>query len=264
MFGEGIAHTDLSWFFNGRDVSLAMTGTDDRITILNATDGHQQIEQFVFGNETLSLSELVANKVGTGTTGADYLTWTQSAVILDGLAGDDTITTGDYADTIYAGDGNDRLYAGAGDDALNGGTGNDTLYAGAGDDVLNGGDGNDNLYGESGNDTLVGGTGNDGLYGGAGDDTYRFDLGDGQDVIHDLNQASYFAPIYDGGIDTLVFGEGITRSNLNWGFDGVDLTFTIVGTSDRLTIKNMVNPETRVENILVGSETLGLNEVMSL
>ncbi|MBE9080511.1 hypothetical protein IQ241_25055, partial [Romeria aff. gracilis LEGE 07310] len=73
---------------------------------------------------------------------------------------------------------------------LVGSTGADRLYGFSGNDILNAG---------LGNDILVGGTGNDTLYGGAGNDTYRFERGDGQDVIHDLYQNSSYGYIYDGG-----------------------------------------------------------------
>ncbi|MBE9079316.1 hypothetical protein IQ241_18780 [Romeria aff. gracilis LEGE 07310] len=246
VFGEGITRADLSWSFDGSDMSFAVTGTDDQVTIRNITDSRQQVERFVIGAETLSLYELVASWVGSGSAGADSLTWNQSAIILDGLAGDDTITTGSYADTLYGGTGNDILRANGGNDILDGGAGNDILNAGMGNDIL------------------VGGTGNDSLYGGAGNDTYRFERGDGQDVIHDLYQNSSYGYIYDGGTDTLVFGEGIARADLSWSFDGVDLTFTVIGTSDRVIVKDMANSETRIENILVGGETLSLSEVMSV
>ncbi|HEU0099131.1 MAG TPA: pre-peptidase C-terminal domain-containing protein [Allosphingosinicella sp.] len=49
----------------------------------------------------------------------------------------------------------------AGNDSITGGGGNDTLNGGADDDTLNGGSGNDTLNGGSGNDTMVGGSGTD-------------------------------------------------------------------------------------------------------
>lgn len=41
------------------------------------------------------------------------------------------------------------------------------------------------------------------------------------------------------------------------------LTSTVTGPYDRVTIKDMVNSGTRIENILIGGETLSLTEVMS-
>jgi Ca2+-binding RTX toxin-like protein len=59
--------------------------------------------------------------------------------MLQGMAGDDTLTGSAKADTLYGGLGNDTLKGGAGADTLNGGDGNDTLQGGAGDDTINGG-----------------------------------------------------------------------------------------------------------------------------
>ena len=61
-------------------------------------------------------------------------------------------------------------------DIFDGTAGADTLNGGAGNDTLNGLDGNDALNGEANDDTLNGGRGND---------TYRWNLGDGNDMIQD-------------------------------------------------------------------------------
>ena len=55
----------------------------------------------------------------------------------------------------------------------------------SGADMLNGGAGHDLVEGGAGADTLSGGSGVDMLEGGAGDDVYRFNRGDGSDVIFD-------------------------------------------------------------------------------
>jgi trimeric autotransporter adhesin len=72
-------------------------------------------------------------------------------------------------------------------------------------ETINGGAGDDFITSWPGDDTLIGGTGDDWLEGGQGTDTYRYNLGDGRDVIFDEAGA---------GVDKLVFGEGITRDNL--------------------------------------------------
>jgi Ca2+-binding RTX toxin-like protein len=83
-------------------------------------------------------------------------------------------------------DADDYLYGATGrDNILNGGAGNDTLTGYDGDDILNGGAGNDTLIGNWGNDILNGGAGNDLLQGGTGDDTYCFGFGYGIDTITD-------------------------------------------------------------------------------
>ena len=66
-----------------------------------------------------------------------------------------------------------------------GADGDDTLYGGYGQDSVSGGRGNDRLTGDEGNDILAGGTGNDEAIGGAGNDLYKFQRGDGVDVLID-------------------------------------------------------------------------------
>tara|TARA_B100001094_G_scaffold333360_1_gene411091 strand:+ start:2358 stop:3599 length:1242 start_codon:yes stop_codon:yes gene_type:complete len=68
---------------------------------------------------------------------------------------------------------------------------------------LNGTSGDDILQGDQEANIIVGGPGQDKLYGGYGNDNYVFNLGDGQDTIVDL-----------GGLDQVVFGQGITEEHL--------------------------------------------------
>uniref|UniRef100_UPI002609BFB5 calcium-binding protein n=1 Tax=uncultured Campylobacter sp. TaxID=218934 RepID=UPI002609BFB5 len=155
----------------------------------------------------------------------------------------------DGNDTFDAGLGNDEIWGGNGDDVINGNEGNDILYGNDGNDTLNGGDGNDTLYGENGNNILIGETGNDTLNGGYGDDTYIFNKGDGNDIITDC-----------GGINTLQFGEGISRS---------DLEFNVInsGSALKISFKNSPNDsivinQANVENIKFASgEILKLSDI---
>ena len=74
---------------------------------------------------------------------------------------------------IYGLDGNDTLEVETNvsiDSIIDGGAGNDTLTGGNGNDVLLGQAGNDSLSGRSGRDILVGGAGKDKLNGGDGED----------------------------------------------------------------------------------------------
>ncbi|MEX0283477.1 MAG: Ig-like domain-containing protein [Paracoccaceae bacterium] len=86
-------------------------------------------------------------------------------------------------DLAFGGGGNDWMFGGRGDDYLDGGAGNDVLFGGRGDDTLHGGSGNDVIFAGRGKDVIVGGEGNDILFGGRGQDTFRFEQGDGVDVI---------------------------------------------------------------------------------
>ena len=115
----------------------------------------------------------------TGTPQDDSLSVFSSAdTVLQGLGGDDVLTSGFGNDTLLGGAGNDILRSGFGDDSLFGGQGSDALNAGAGDDTLAGAGGEDFFQGGAGDDSLFGGAGNDVLNGGAGDDLINGNAGD--------------------------------------------------------------------------------------
>lgn len=78
---------------------------------------------------------------------------------------------------------NDHLYGFATDDTLSGGQGSDEIEGLSGNDLLLGDAGNDTISGNNGNDTIVGGTGDDVLSGGYDNNVYRFERGDGVDLI---------------------------------------------------------------------------------
>jgi hypothetical protein len=82
---------------------------------------------------------------------------------------------------IEGGDGRDTLSGGLGDDSLYGGAGNDSVVGGTGDDLVFGGEHNDTVYGGKGDDALAGGAGNDTLMDDRGENTY--DGGKGRNVI---------------------------------------------------------------------------------
>lgn len=111
-----------------------------------------------------------------GTSGNDTLVGTNGSDVLEGGFGNDQ---------LHGLNGHDTLIGGSGSDTLMGGNGNDKLDGGFDNDTLHGGNGNDHLDAGFGDDVLIGGQGNDALKGGMGNDTYIFNLGDGQDTIHD-------------------------------------------------------------------------------
>ena len=182
------------------------------------------------------------------TTGDDELHGSSAVDILDGLAGDDaiygkagndTLTGGADNDKLFGDAGADTLLGGAGDDELEGGKGADTLRGDAGDDVLEGGEeadrleggaDNDTIYGGKGDDVLEGGTGADTLVGGVGDDSYRFNLGDGLDVI--VNQGS------NRDTDKIVLGAGIVSEDTIIRRTGNDLNIIIQEGTDAIRIKS--------------------------
>ena len=112
--------------------------------------------------------------------------------------------------------------------------GNDTLYGDELANTMTGGAGNDTLYGRDGNDTLIGGKGNDTLYGNSGGDTYVFNRGDGQDIIDEQDAGS--------AGDAVLFGEDVRPEDIivTQGNGGRDLILSISGTSDQVTLKNVI------------------------
>jgi hypothetical protein len=84
--------------------------------------------------------------------------------------------------------------------------------------------------GGSGNDVLFGGAGNDVLTGGGGNDTYQFGHGGGQDRIVNGTAAS------TGPSGELDFGAGISANQLWFQRDGNDLSITVMGSRDQVTV----------------------------
>jgi Ca2+-binding RTX toxin-like protein len=154
-----------------------------------------------------------------------------------------------YGDTLYGLGGNDTLYGYGSNDLLDGGPGDDVLDGGSGVDMLMGGSGNDILGGANGSadhknslgtgNTYEGGPGNDTLRGTLYGDTFRFNLGDGQDVIvespYNEGWGSVYAP---SGTDVLRFGPGILPSDIKVERSGNNLVFRHINGVDQVTVYN--------------------------
>ncbi len=119
----------------------------------------------------------------------------------------------------------------------------ETVYGTSLDDVVDGKAGNDRLYGSGGNDTIIGGTGNDYLSGDRGNDTYAFNRSDGQDAVTDYGRT--------GENDKIVFGEGITKSNVAFYASGSTL-YIGYGDGDKITINNQTNSSYTIERFELG------------
>lgn len=111
------------------------------------------------------------------TEGADTVTGTAAAELVDALGGNDRVQGEGGDDTLRGGLGNDSLFGGEGNDRLEGGEGDDSLTGGLGTDNLTGEGGNDRLQGNEGLDSLNGGAGQDHLDGGADADALQGELG---------------------------------------------------------------------------------------
>lgn len=155
------------------------------------------------------------------------------------------VTPGMVGGPIAGTDSNDVIvFTGPRAASLTGGAGDDQLSAGGRNDSLDGGTGNDTLAGGAGNDTLDGGAGTDSLNGGDGNDRYLFGRGDAADVVQD-----------SGGTDRIDFSAGIGHDQLWFERTGTDLTISVIGTTDSLTVAGWfgtANP-TPIETITVAS-----------
>jgi len=263
----------LGGFING-------SAADD---VLRGTTGNDVLTGFA-GNDRLVGGQ--GDDIVEGGVGNDTLTGNAGQDTLIGGAGNDLYGVYDATDTVIEAlnEGTDTVNtyvnytltanvehgaiksAGAlnltGNDLSNrltGAAGNNLLDGGAGNDSLAGGAGNDTLMGGAGNDTLFGGVGADDLNGGLGNDSYRFDRGDGADVLTDTDLVA--------NADRLNFSVGIATDQLWFAQNGNDLVVSVIGSADQVTIKDWsLGTAHQIENIYVAgvSGRVQASEVQAL
>jgi Ca2+-binding RTX toxin-like protein len=199
-----IQGTEFNDTLNGTDFAdeiLGMGGND----ILSGGGGNDLIDGGT-GNDLLiggtGADQLIG---GTGFDTASYVT-SAGAVYVDlannfGLYADAQGDTFSSIEKVIGSSFDDTLIADDRGISLDGGFGNDYLKGGAGWDVLTGG---------AGVDTLEGGLGLDILTGGANSDLFKFNWGDGPDLVMD------FQP----GVDKIVLGTGFSFHGSVFGADG--------------------------------------------
>ncbi len=139
--------TVINLLANDSDVdgnAITLTGvtqpTNGTVTILNAALGTVSYTAPAGWSGQVNFSYTVSDGAGGTATAAVKLT---VLPVINGTAGNDTLTGGSTDDTLNGLAGNDTLDGKAGIDTLNGGDGDDTLTGGAGADGLNGGADND-------------------------------------------------------------------------------------------------------------------------
>lgn len=260
-FGAGINPANVAARRDGADLILQIGSGSDKVTIK---------KWFTAAGSTANQVERIEFADGTVWNAAAL---TSSALDMQGTPGNDTLNgAGSYGNNISGGDGNDIITGGTGADVLRGDAGNDTLTGGEGNDFLEGGDGNDNLdgglgadvlrggagddilgginnldsgYGVNGNwsgyhyydplagNSYEGGTGNDTLRGTVYGDVYIFNLGDGQDVIQEVEVSGQPA----GQVDVLRLGPGLIPADFTVSRSGADLILSHANGTDRITIK---------------------------
>jgi Ca2+-binding RTX toxin-like protein len=113
--------------------AVTVSGLPETVTLANVEPGDTLTIEGGSGNDVIDASAIPAGLVG---------------LVIDGGAGNDTITGSAGNDVILAGDGNDTVIGGRGNDTAVLGNGNDTF-------TWNPGDGSDVVEGGAGTDTLV-------------------------------------------------------------------------------------------------------------
>lgn len=166
------------------DAAGNATLTGDELTIKDWFESSHRVEWLRFADgEDIRIGDMTSYIIGTG--GSDVILGTYGADFLYGGAGNDEIR-GLAGNDFGNGGSGDDFVAGDGDqDWVMGGSGNDQVLGGAGNDTVFGDDGNDRVYGGTGSDLVVGGRGNDEVVGGEGDDVFRYQRGDGDDIVMD-------------------------------------------------------------------------------
>ena len=213
-------------------------------------------------NELIISRDLSGNLLANGEEIAgDPTVLNTSLIRVNGGDGDDVISLDETngplpAARLFGGDGNDNLTGGSGNDALSGQDGADSLSGRGGDDALYGGGGNDSIAGGAGNDALFGGGGNDFLDGdqgadvgylGAGDDVFRWDPGDGSDIVEGAS-----------GFDEMLFNGAAGAEQFALSANGVRSSFTRVQGN---IVMDMDNVEKITVNALGGADTITINDV---
>jgi Ca2+-binding RTX toxin-like protein len=128
--------------------------------------------------------------------------------------------------------------------SVNGTDADDSLDAGDHAGRLAGMAGDDHLSGSATADVLAGGAGNDLLAGGAGGDLYRFDSGDGADVIVESGAAT-------ADLDVVQLGEGLVPADTAVVRSGNDLVLRFGEGADRLTVRDwFLRADARIEQIV--------------
>ena len=150
------------------------------------------------------------------------------------------------------GDGNDSARIDDSNGAFTGTSRPTTIAGGDGNDSLQGGQTqvaaeNETFKGGDGNDTVDGGKGNDTAYLGDGNDTFRWDNGEGCDVIEGQD-----------GTDTMLFNGAAVAENVTMSANGGRLTFFRVQGNVTMDTDGV---EIVDDNALGGADSVTVNDL---
>ncbi|HTU12058.1 MAG TPA: calcium-binding protein [Allosphingosinicella sp.] len=223
LFSAGVAWGDLLFSRDGSDLTIAIEGTDDRVTIIdqfatitdNSNTTWWDVENFVFAD-------------GTSKTAADIM-----AALVQGTTGNDHLV-GFYADDVFEG--------GLGDDLMEGGRGTD-LY------IHNAGDGHDTIADYAQNwastaDRLLLGPGIT-----TADVVVRRSASDADDMVLEI----------DGGTSSVALKNQLTGGD-SWTIDMVEFDDGTIWSKEDLANQMIAGAATPGNDVLEG--TAGNDEIM--
>ena len=227
----------------GDDILNGQGGSDTYL--FNLGDGNDYIEDASFGNfvNTVQFGPNIAAEDLLFTTDARqdliirFVDNPNDSLTINNQALNDTsikINTFEFADgTVLTIDQVRELYiqeGSSGDDLLEGSATRETLYGREGNDVIIGNGGDDEIFGGDGDDILAGDYGNDTVRGEAGNNTFIYSLTEGHDILYGNTDSTTS--------NTILFGDGITASDLIVSQDGDDIIIEFANSpDDRLTLK---------------------------
>ncbi|MCV6547274.1 MAG: hypothetical protein OIF56_08350, partial [Cohaesibacter sp.] len=109
-------------------------------------------------------------------------------------------------------------------------------------------DGNDSITGSNSDDIITGGKGDDVINGKTGSDSYIYNLGDGKDVVTDLD--------YSSGVKDKIILKGITPAQVALSLSGKDLVLTMPD-GGSITLKNQFyNAYNGIEQVVFDDGTI--------
>ncbi len=226
--GSGFFAPDDARYHSGAGVNSAHDASDR--VVYNTTTGQLWYDADGTGAGAAQLIATLQGAPAFVATDVFVAVGPSSGVLINGSAGDDSLTGTGGNDTINGLGGNDTVNGAGGSDSLNGGLGNDSLTGGSpdpqeadGGDTLVGADGDDTLDGinhvlfraDLNADTLDGGMGNDVFWVDNNGDVLM-DAG-GMDIVHAVNTDWTLGAAFENLVlhtDEFEFGTG-TGNALN-------------------------------------------------
>jgi Ca2+-binding RTX toxin-like protein len=287
---EGQAGTD-TLVFNGANIAESMdisaNGSRVRLSrdvgnIVMDLNGVENIQVNALGAaDSIVVNDLTgtdAKQVNidlSATAGSGQGDGTADSVIVNGTAGNDTVTVASSGTGVVVNGLAAKVTLAGTEGALdqltvNGGAGNDTinasaLKAGQINLTINGGTGDDRIIGSQGDDLVVGGQGNDTALLGAGNDTFVWNPGDGSDVVE--GQAGTDTLLFNGSnisenIDISANGSRARLSrdvgNVTMDLNGVEhVQLNALGGADTITVNDLTGTNVSAVDINLGAPAGG-------